>query len=258
MAAQARRRIERFERRCGLPVDRVMTPPHGLCSESVTQALAAVGFDALCAIHPIPWTGAPPPSAVLAGWEPAAFVRGCAVIERRRLDCSAAEIALHAFLDHPIVLYGHHDDLAGGLEPLAEAAARVNRLGAVRWMPLGDIALANLTQRVAGDRLEVAPYARRVAIVPGAGANTVTLREPRRAYGERELSGWSLAGGPVQRFGAEVPIDGGRALDVRLHGFHDVLAREVAAPAWRPWPKLRRAGTEVRDRALALRPARAR
>ena len=60
MAAQAMRRIERFERRCGLPVDRVMTPPHGLCSESVTQALAAVGFDALCAIHPIPWTGAPP------------------------------------------------------------------------------------------------------------------------------------------------------------------------------------------------------
>jgi hypothetical protein len=111
---------------------------------------------------------------------------------------------------------------------------------------------------VAGDRLEVAPYARRVAIVPRAGADTVTLREPRRAYGDRELSGWSLAGGPVQRFGTEVSIEGGRALDVRLHGFHDVLAREVAAPAWRPWPKLRRAGTEARDRALALRPARAR
>ena len=258
MAAQAMRRIERFERRCALPVDRVMTPPHGLCSESVTQALAAVGFDALCAIHPIPWTGAPPPSSVLAGWEPADFVGGCAVIARRTLDCSAAEIALHAFLDHPVVLYGHHDDLADGLEPLAEAAARVNGLGDVRWMPLGDIALANLAQRVTGDRLEVAPYARRVAVASRAGASTVTVREPRRAHGERELSGWSLAGGPVRRFGTEAPIDGEGALEVRLHGLHDVVAGEVAAPAWRPWPKLRRAGTEMRDRALALRPARAR
>ena len=258
MAAQAMRRIERFERRAGLPVDHVMTPPHGLCSENVTRALGAVGFDALCAIHPIPWTGTPPPSAVLAGWGPADFVAGCAVIPRRTLDCSAAEIALHAFLDHPIVLYGHHDDLADGLEPLAEAAARVNRLGDVRWMPLGDIALANFTRRVTGDRLEVAPYARRVTVAPRAGAGTVTVCEPRRAHGERELSGWSLAGGPVRRFGTEAPIDGEGALEVRLHGLHDVVADEVAAPAWRPWPMLRRAGTEMRDRALPLRPARAR
>jgi hypothetical protein len=258
MAAQAMRRILRFERRAGLPVDRVMTPPHGLCSENVTQALGAVGFDALCAIHPIPWTGEPPPSAVLAGWGPADFVAGCAVIPRRTLDCSAAEIALHAFLDHPIVLYGHHEDLAHGLEPLAEAAARVNRLGDVRWMALGDMALANHTQRVTGHRVLVAPYARRVVVSPPARASTLVVQEPRHAHGNAGLGGWSLGPGPIQPFGAEAPIEWGGPLEIRLRGGHDVEAGQVAAPAWRPWPKLRRAGTEMRDRVLPLRPARAR
>jgi hypothetical protein len=258
MAAQAMRRIERFERRYGLPVDRVMTPPHGLCSENVTQALGAVGFDALCAIHPIPWTGAPPPSAVLAGWGPAGFVGGCAVILRRTLDCSASEIALHAFLDHPIVLYGHHEDLAHGLEPLAVAAARVNRLGDVRWMALGDMALANHTRRVSGERVVVAPYARRVVVSPPRGASTLAVREPRPAHGDPELVGWSVGPGPIQPFGAEAPIGHDGPLDIRLRGVRDVDAGQVAAPAWRPWPKLRRAGTEARDRVLPLRPARAR
>jgi hypothetical protein len=258
MAAQAMRRVERFERRCGLLVDRVMTPPHGLCSENVTRALGAVGFDALCAIHPIPWTGDPPPSALLAGWGPADFVGGCAVIPRRTLDCSAAEIALHAFLDHPIVLYGHHEDLAHGLGPLAEAAARVNRLGDVRWMALGDMALANHTQRASGDRVLVAPYARRVVVSPPPGASTLVVQEPRHAHGDAELGGWSLGAGPIQPFGAEAPIEGGGPLEIRLRGVRDVDAGQVAPPAWRPWPKLRRAGTEMRDRVLPLRPARAR
>ena len=47
---------------------------------------------------------------------------------------------MRAFLDHPVVLYGHHEDLAGGLEPLARAAEAVNRLGDVHWMSMGDIA----------------------------------------------------------------------------------------------------------------------
>jgi hypothetical protein len=258
MAAQAMRRIERFERGAGLRVDHVMTPPHGLCSENVTRALGAVGFDALCAIHPIPWTGDPPPSVPLAGWDPADFVAGCAVIPRRTLDCSAAEIAVHAFLDHPIVLYGHHDDLANGLEPLADAAARVNRLGDVRWMALGDMALTNHVQRVRGDHVAVTPFARRLRVSLPAGARTLTVREPRQAYGAPGLVGWSLGSGPVLAFGAQATLDQLDPLEVLLHGSRDIDAGQVPAPAWRPWPKLRRAGTEVRDRALPLRPARAR
>ena len=48
-----------------------MMPPHGLCSEPMARALGDVGFDALCAIHPLPWTEQPPADPPLAGWRPA-------------------------------------------------------------------------------------------------------------------------------------------------------------------------------------------
>ena len=52
IAAQAIRRAKRFEARYGLRMDRVMIPPHGMCSASVAHALGALGFDALCASTP--------------------------------------------------------------------------------------------------------------------------------------------------------------------------------------------------------------
>jgi hypothetical protein len=58
-------------------------------------------------------------------------------------------------------------------------------------------------------------------------------------------------------FGEPVPCVAGQPLDVRLRRGDEVAAQDVAAPAWRPWPVLRRAATELRDRALPLRPARA-
>lgn len=260
MAAQAMRRIERFERRSGLRVDRVMMPPHGLCSEDVSRALAAVGFDALSAIHPLPWTERPPASPLLAAWRPAEFVGGCAVIPRIPLTSTIADIALRAFLDHPMVIYGHHEDLAGGLEPLAEAAERVNRLGDVEWTSVGEIALSNYAQRSAGDgvEVEVEPYSCRLRVRPAAGARTLAVREPQPARGALEIRGWSIGNGPVRSFGAEAPLAQDGALEVRLHSARATDPGAVAAPAWRPWPKLRRAGTEMRDRALPLRPARAR
>jgi hypothetical protein len=257
-AAQAIRRIERFERRWGLAVDRVMMPPHGMCSETVARALAAVGFDALCTIHPIPWTGHPPATELLAGWNPAEFVGGCAVLPRVRLAASPGEIALRAFLDHPIVIYGHHDDLANGLESLAEAAARVNRIAGVRWSSVGEIALGNASTRVDGDRLVVRPYARRIQIDPPDGAKAISVTAPQQSGAHAQMRGWSVEAGLVHPFGADVPLVDSRSLLVRLRGADDVDPGRVAAPAWRPWPKLRRAGTELRDRAMPLRPPRAR
>src|SRR5262249_11894069 len=154
---QAIRRVEGFEARYGLPVDRVMTPPHGMCSASVARALGAVGFDAVCAIHPLPWAERPPASRPLAGWGPAGVAEGCSVIPRPPPGSSDAEIGLRAFLDQPLVFYGHHEDLAGGLDRLAEISDRVARLGAPRWCSLGEIAATNFASRRMGDALRVRP-----------------------------------------------------------------------------------------------------
>ncbi len=69
IVAQALRRIARLESRYGLRVDRVMTAPHGMCSAAVAAALPPLGFDALCAIHPLPWRESAPAERPLAGWD---------------------------------------------------------------------------------------------------------------------------------------------------------------------------------------------
>lgn len=256
-AAQALGRMMRLERLSGLPVDRVMMPPHGLCSPAMTGALGAVGFDALCAIHPLPWTERRPAEPPLAGWRPGGFLGGCAVITRIPLSSLPADIALRAFLDQPIVLYGHHEDAKDGLDPLASAAAAVNRLGPVRWSSVGEIARSNHALRVSGDRAVVRPYARSVRVTVPPGVGVLSVEEPGEPLGESCLNGWSADAGAVRPFGEQLPLSPGRVVTLRLHGPADVDPRGVGAPAWRPWPRLRRAATEARDRSLPLRPARA-
>lgn len=257
VAAQALRRVSRFERRSGLRVDRIMMPPHGLCARPVTAALGALGFDALCAIHPLPWTEARPADPPLAGWHPAQFVDGCAVIPRIPLCSSAADIALTALLDHPLVLYGHHEDVAAGLEPLAEAAAIVNQLGDVRWTSVGEIATANHALRVVDGQASVRPFARRARVDLPAGVRDLTVEAPQDATDAAALVGWSFDDGEIHPFGDLAPAPEG-VTEVRLHGRDDLEPDAVPLPAWRPWPRVRRAVTEARDRSLPLRAARAR
>jgi hypothetical protein len=253
LAAQAVRRMERFEQRCGVRIDRVMMPPHGLCSQHTARALSAVGFDALCAIHPVPWTEERPAEPPLVAWSPAGFIGGCAVIPRDVLSSTVADIALRAFLDHPIVIYAHHDDVAGGLQPLAEAAARVHRLGDVEWTSVGQIALSNHAHRVVGEQMVVRPYSRRIAVDVPAGVNTLVVQAPQPIGTALELRGWSVGSGRVVAFGEAATAAPGRH-EVRLHGTRDVRPDSVPSPRWRPWPTLRRAGTELRDRAVAFAP----
>ncbi len=260
IAAQAVRRIQRFERRSGLAVDRVMAPPHGLCSQPMTRALGAVGFDALTAIHPLPWTETPPSDPLLAGWRAADFVAGCPVVPRIPLSSSAADIALRAFLDHPLVVYGHHEDLAGGLDALAETADIVNRVGDVQWTSVGDIVTSNAERRLRGDRLSVRPLSRRVVVAVDPDVGSVVVDAPQDSIERSALSGFAVRDlgdptdtGQIMPFGREMALRPGsaRRLQITLHGRADIEPGLVPPPSWRPWPKLRRVVTEIRDRAIA-------
>jgi len=251
LGAQALRRIGRFEAESGLSVDRILIPPHGMCSPGVAQALGALGFDALCAIHPRPWTERPPGDLLLAGWAPGDFAEGCAVIPRFPLTCSAAEIGLRAFLDQPLVLYGHHEDVADGLESLADAAARVNRVGDVTWCSLGDVAAGNYGSQLDGERLTLQPFTRRARLEVPAGVSELSVLAPAED-GEPQLAGWSVEGRERVAFGATVPVEPGSAVVVHVHGTTEVSPMAPQSPPWRPWPVLRRAATEIRDRLAPL------
>lgn len=254
VAAQALRRIARLERHSRVRVDRVMAPPHGRCSERMAAAIGAVGFDALCAEHPLPWTDEIPPDDLLAAWRPAEFVQGCAVIPRMPLESSDASIALRAFLDQPLVIYGHHQDVSDGLDRLVEVETLVDRLGNVRWTAMADIARSNWALRVDGDRAAIRPFSRRIRITLPAEVRTLEVPAPADLRAAGLLSGWSLDGGPVLAFGEGHPAPAPAARDawLTLHGPRDVDPESVPAPAWHPRPKLRRVAVEARDRALPI------
>jgi hypothetical protein len=255
LCAQAQRRVTRFEDRTGLTVDRVMIPPHGRCSHRTASALAAVGFDALCAIHPEPWSQEPDPDRLLSGWGPATFAGPLAVIPRVSMHASPAEIALRAYMGNPVVLYGHHEDLRDGLDLLAQAAATVNRLGDVRWASLAEIAHTNIAVREDGDSLLARPYAARTHLRLAPGIRTVAVERPPDS--DDALRGWSASGTTeIAGFGTSAPQPGASTLEIRLRPARELDPTAIPAPPNHPWGSLRRVATEARDRAMPLRPAR--
>jgi hypothetical protein len=172
-ASQALGRSAAFARRTGLTVDRVMVPPHERITESAALALAVCGFQAICTTRPYPWVAASPgvswlqgPSDVgaLSGWHPAEIVAGgLPMLLRTDFRYPREDHVLRAFLGQPMILYGHHDLLADGLEVLELATRELNAIGDVRWSSLGEIARASTKPSAAAngvhelDRLHAPP-----------------------------------------------------------------------------------------------------
>jgi hypothetical protein len=261
LAAQARRRIDSFERRTGIAVSPVMVPPHEECSEAVARALARVGFDAITMTRPYPWLAptpghwldAPPGAGALAGWRAADYTPGNLPVLLRlpfsERHWSAAELALRAYLDQPLILYGHHDDLRDGLDVLARRAAAVNRIGRVHWASLGDVAAANFEHRVDGELLRLRPYSRRIAVEVPEGVTHAVVEPPRGLEaGERVLA----PGGTVPT-GESFPVTGSGSLELALATADAVAPDSAPAPRRRPWPLARRLASEARDRATPAR-----
>ncbi len=155
LARQALARAGAFQRRTGVPVERVMVPPHEQLSESAARGLRAGGFAAVCVSRPYPWIAprsplpaaalgaGPPERGALAGWGGRELVAGgLPLLLRTGFDAPREDLVLRAFLGQPLILYGHHDLLADGLDVLAQATATIDALGAVRWCSLAAIARA--------------------------------------------------------------------------------------------------------------------
>lgn len=260
LAALAVRRMAAFERRTRLSVSPVMIPPHEECSEAMAGALARTGYAAITMTRPFPWLSPPPRhwltapvgEGPLVGWSPADVATcGLPVLSRHPFaaaNFSPAELALRAYLDQPLILYGHHDDLGDGYDLLAERATAVNRLGDVRWGSLQAIASNSVSWRLEGDLLRLRPHSRLLSIPVPAGATRAVV-EPL----------WGVGGEVVEAPGADHPagepfeIAAFDTLTVRLRRRNAVDVATVAAPRRRSRPLLRRLAGEARDRAAPAR-----
>lgn len=260
LATQALRRIEAFEQRTGVQVSRVMVPPHEECSEEMAAAVARTGFAAISMTRPFPWLSPPPQhwlnatgdGRALAGWHPAdVTASGMPVLLRHPFadaHFSAAEVAIRAYLDQPLILYGHHDDLAEGLDVLAERSATVNRLGSVRWGSMGNLAAANLSRRLEGDLLRLRPHSRQITVEVPREARQAVVEPPWNADGEQA----ETPNGTVP-VGEPFDIPGPGPLNLHLQRPDAAAAKDIPAPPRSPWPLFRRLAGETRDRIAPAR-----
>jgi hypothetical protein len=250
---QALRRTVAFEARTGLPVSRVMVPPYEACSPASMQAIAEVGFEAVSTTRPAPWLPLGPPnspyvtegSSATAGWSMAELTAGgLPVLIRRRFD-ELDEIVLRSYLDQPVILYGHVADLAGGLEPLAAAAAVINSLPSVEWRSLGEIAAGNFEWRRVGDELEVRPFARRIRIQVDPDVTELRVRMPPAG----RFEALRTSAGRVSEEGSvvELPRERDAPVDVDL-AWGDLPHGGAPEPRLSPAVVGRRLLVETRDR----------
>jgi hypothetical protein len=259
LAAQAQRRVGAFERRTGIAIDRVMVPPHEECSEGAVHGLLRSGFEAITMTRPFPWLAQPPSSWLsrpseagpLVGWHPADFAGRLPVLLRHPIVTrDAPELVLRAFLDQPLILYGHHEDVATGLDVLAAAVEDVNRLRETRWCSLGEIAAGNFESRREGSELSIRPYSRRVRVEIPDGVEQLRVELPDAhpgSEGERIV----VDGRPLQ---LEEPLNvtPGASLELRLDAVDSTDVQAVPSPPINPLALARRALGEGRDRVRPL------
>jgi hypothetical protein len=264
--AQALRRVQALERRSGILVDRVMVAPHGVCSEAAIRGLTRVGFEGICIDRSYPWRERPPEERPLAGWEPSDLVAGgVPVVLRQHLDGPRDDLVFRALLGQPLVLYGHHDDAAGGLDLLGEVAEQVNRLGPVRWCSMKAILRSNFSTRREGATLWVRPHVRRIRVELPGGIERVVIAAPDVvardgkavvASGDAEDPILVDLDRPNPAFALDLRDLAPQVLDIQVPEPNRVDHDEVPSPSWRPWPIVRRLLTEGRDRASAAWPGR--
>ena len=257
LVAQAQRRVARLERRTGLDVARVMAPPHGECSQQMLRALRRGGLDAACISRPYPWLAQPPATAPLAQWQVSDVPAGCApVIPRFPLAGLAQDLCLRAYLDQPLVLYGHHWDLRRGLDSMLGLAELVNSFD-VAWMGLGEIAAGNYLTREHGEERRLRLFTRRAEFDPPPQVERLLVTSAEDGGGEqdRELVEVRRAGSePLSvALGQSFPLPPGTGpVELRLRAHDAIDLAGTPAPARSAWARPRRLLVEGRDRLQPL------
>jgi hypothetical protein len=259
LAAQAQRRAAAFRSRTGIDIESVMVPPHEACSAVTPRGLLRCGFEAITMTLPFPWLVQPSgpwlerPQGVgpLVGWGPADSADGLPVFLRHPLvGRSAAELVLRAFLDQPLILYGHQADLLEGLDVLESAVAEVNRLAPTRWCSLGEIAAGSYETRRHGAQLAVRLLTRRARIEIPAGVERLLVAAPAPVPGRP--SELLLLDCRQQGFGEEFSVRPGAVVELALRAGDAVDVRHVPAPRRQPLALPRRVLSEGRDRLAPL------
>ena len=174
---QAVRRIETLEHRSGLPISKVMVPPHGACSHEMLAEIVGCGFESACISHGSlrahnrarAWTKS-------LGYLPAECIAGCPVLPRWGfVGTTENTILLAVYLDQALVLRGHHQDLKDGIELLDGFARIINSLGNVIWTNMSEISQQSYDSVMEGKTLRLRPWSSKIALAKSPEATEVIV-----------------------------------------------------------------------------------
>lgn len=246
--AQGVRRVERFERRTGLAVSRIMAAPHGACSAETCGILARLGFEAAyisdASLHywnsGVQWSS-------LFGVAPAEFCHGFPLLPRTGFpDSSASQLRTYAFLGRPLVMVGHHSDCCDNFSKLNHAAAIVNSFGPVLWTNVSSIARRNffITDSGLGQTV-VRPFANLLRVSMNPDVRELVVRIPD---GQPLEVAAAIGGATFRTVDGSIEIEDSPSVDLRLSRIDTVAPASVKAPPLSVWPVVRRLLCEVRDR----------
>jgi len=252
--AQALRRIDRMQTGAGCKISRVMAAPFGACTEESMDAMARLGFDAACIssgslrLHneESPWTAS-------LGLRKSEWVCGLPIVPRFKMGKEAmGSILLSAYLDRPVVLMGHHEDVADGLDTLKFLAEFINGIQCAKWGDMAFVAHSNYLYRREGQMLRVQPYSRRVDVAIPNGVAQISI-DSNAADGIGEnvaVSGGAGQNGAGCRQAIHSPIETGGAerLTLSFERADAVDPYSVPSPGLNLWAFARRQLTEGRDR----------
>jgi hypothetical protein len=260
--AQAVCRIAALERRCAIQVERVMVPPHELCSTAALAAMFKLGFEGACIGRRHPWRDQDSLSrladARLLKWHPTDLMdAGLPIVPRRPIDYSRDDLVFAALLRQPLVLFAHHWDFADGMDLLEQAADEMNGLGDIRWGSIGSIARNCYFTRRSGETLHVQMHSRRVVVDVPEDVSVVRVStpqivdEPQRQLvgGPAEIKLTTTEGGWMSD---ALPAGSGVQLELKLVSECPLDAVAIRHPRPTPWPIVRRVLVEGRDRARPL------
>jgi hypothetical protein len=258
--AQALRRTAVLERRSRVSIERIMVPPHEVCSTMTLTSMFRLGFEAACIGRGHPWIksqSTSPLSWPLVKWFPTDIVGGgLPIVPRYPLDRPWGDLVFSALLGQPLIMFAHHWDFADGLDVLARAAEYINGLGTVQWASVGSIARGSYFLRRSDDGLVVNMHSRRVTLEVPSEVSSIEVRMPRMSTDERTRYLLWDDDRSVMRstgIGRDGWISGPRkviprkSLELALVSDRPLDPNEVTGLRRAPWPLVRRAMVEGRD-----------
>ncbi len=255
---QALKRIENFERRSGVEVSKVMAPPHGACLERTLGEMARLGFEAAAISRgSIFHFNKQAARLRTVGMKSSDIIRGLPVFPRFRISTACHNnILIAALLGQPIILVGHHHDLADGLQLLADLARFINSLGPVSWADMKTISRSHYGQKVEGNVLRIRMLTKRIEVCVPEGTNQIRVDRPWQSGGAPMPLMWKRldvdTAWKPQPNGQPIPVLPGQKIEIVSEP--TMPLGDVKGPrGLRLWPLVRRQLTEARDRLTPLK-----